>query len=48
MVQIPSRLEFLTESYDHFSGRGSAETVVVWYSVFNTNLLDIFVILAYK
>jgi hypothetical protein len=28
MVQIPSRLEFPTESYDDFSGQGSAERVL--------------------
>jgi hypothetical protein len=48
MVQIPNRLEFLTESYDCFSGQRSAETTVVWYSVFNMNFLDISVVLAYK
>jgi hypothetical protein len=48
MVQILSRLEFPTESYDYFSGHGSAETAAVWYSVFNTIFLDTFVVLAYK
>jgi hypothetical protein len=28
MVQIPSRLKFPTESYDDFSGHGSAERVL--------------------
>jgi hypothetical protein len=28
MVQIPSRLEFPTESYDDFSGQRSAERVL--------------------
>jgi hypothetical protein len=48
MVQIPSRLEFPTESYDYFSGQESAEITAVWYSVFNTIFLDISVALAYK
>jgi hypothetical protein len=48
MVQIPNRLEFTTESYDCFSGQGSAETAAVWYSVFNTNFPDTSVVLAYK
>jgi hypothetical protein len=48
MVQIPSRLEFPTESYDYFSGQGSAETAAVWYSVFNTNFLDTSAVLAHK
>jgi hypothetical protein len=48
MVQISSRLKFSTESDDCFSGQMSAKTAVVWYSVFNMNFLDIFVVLAYK
>jgi hypothetical protein len=48
MVQISSRLEFSTESYDYFSGHGSAETAAIWYSVFNTIFLEISVVLAYK
>jgi hypothetical protein len=48
MVQIPSRLEFFTESYDYFSGQWLAETAAVWYSIFNKNFLDIYVVLAYK
>jgi hypothetical protein len=48
MVQIPSRLEFPKESYDYFSEQKSAETAAVWYSIFNTNFLDIFIVLAYK
>jgi hypothetical protein len=48
MVQITSRLEFSRESYDCFSGQRSDETAVVWYSIFNTNFLDISVVLAYK
>jgi hypothetical protein len=48
MVQIPSRLEFPTESYDCFSGQRSAEIAAVWYSVFNKNFLDTSVVLVYK
>jgi hypothetical protein len=48
MVQISSRLEFPTEGYDCFSGLRSAETTVIWYSVFNTNFVDTSVVLAYK
>jgi hypothetical protein len=48
MIQISSRLEFPTENYDYFSGQGSAETAAVWYSIFNTNFLDISVVLVYK
>jgi hypothetical protein len=46
--QWSSRLESSTERYDYFSGQGSVETAVVWYSIFNTNFLDISIVLAYK